>query len=62
MLDTKKVMVSIVAAIDWDFQDCSRYFIGEDAAESLLSDLGFSWEDGVCNETVLKFLKTLGES
>lgn len=47
----------IAASIDWDQQDASRYYIGEDAAEDVLRRLGFPWESGICNESVEKFLE-----
>lgn len=50
-------LARVVDSIDWDQQDASCYYIGEDAAESALAMLGFPWENGVCNEAVSEFLK-----
>lgn len=51
-----ELLKEVALAIDWDEQNASRYYIGEDAAQSILARLDFPWEEGICNESVEKFL------
>lgn len=52
----QNVLKRVALSIDWDEQNASRFYIGEDAAASVLWEFGFPWERGVCNEEVEKFL------
>lgn len=61
MMSDKKLrdILSIVAkGIDWDQQDASRYYIGEDAAETVLLFLDFPHENGISNEAIDAYLNS----
>jgi hypothetical protein len=55
--DSKRLLREVALAIDWDEQNASRFYIGEDAATAVLARLGFDWDMGLNNESVEKFLK-----
>ena len=46
----------LALGIDWDQQNASCYYIGEDAAETILMRLNFDFNEGICNEAVEKFV------
>lgn len=55
----KRVLMEVAEHIDWDQQDASRFYIGEDAAEMVLLALDFDHNEGQCNEAVAKHVTSL---
>lgn len=55
------ILKEVALHIDWDQQDCSRYYIGEDAAQGVLMAFKFDWELGISNESVEHFFKHISK-
>lgn len=52
----RAILRNVALAIDWNEQHFSQYYIGEDAAQSVLAELEFDWSLGISNEAVERAL------